>query len=327
MKRNINSLLDTIRKLVERHKLDTGAYALYTMDNGLGRDLGLNAYGCADAANILYSIGEFPRDPAEREKWISTLRSLQEPDTGIFNEGSHHYIHCTAHCLGALELFDAGPLHRLTAFDPYRSKEGLYRFLDELEWDTTPWTGSHKGAGLFAAMNLAGEANSEWNDWYFQWFREEADPETGFWRKGHIKNLYHCMGSSFHYLFNHQCFHQPHLYPDKMIDTCLQLYRDKAMGDFGEMIGYVELDWVYCITRSLRMCPHRFRECVEAIEELAEHYLDYLMSLEPDNNPILDDLHRIFGVVCCLAELQSFLPGQILSDKPLKLTLDRRPFV
>ena len=41
----------------------------------------------------------------------------------------------------------------------------------------------------------------------------------------------------------------------------------------------------------------------------------------------LNDLHALFGAVCCLAELQAALPGEITSEKPLKLVLDRRPFI
>lgn len=328
MQRNINLLLDNIRKIVERHRVEVGGYSLRTFADSPEKDRSINAYGCADAANILYSLGDFPRDVAERAEWIRTLQSMQNPETGIIDEGSHHYMHCTAHCLAALELFDAGPLYPLLGFEPYRTKEGLYRFLEEIEWARNPWIGSHRGAGIFAAMNLAGEATPEWNDWYFRWFWEEADPETGLWRREHIPSRYRCMGSSFHYLFNHQHCRMPLRYPEKLIDTCLELFYGKEMGEtFGKQIGFAEIDWVYCITRALRQCGHRFAECKAAIGEFADAYLAYLMSLDPDTDPDLDNIHRLFGSVCCIAELQNFLPGQILSDKPLKLVLDRRPFI
>jgi len=51
------------------------------------------------------------------------------------------------------------------------------------------------------------------------------------------------------------------------------------------------------------------------------------MSLDPDTDERMDDLHALFGAVCCVAELQRFLPGSVITEKPLKLVLDRRPFI
>ena len=39
------------------------------------------------------------------------------------------------------------------------------------------------------------------------------------------------------------------------------------------------------------------------------------------------DLHLLFGMVCCLAELQQALPGTFRTQRPLRLVLDRRPFI
>jgi hypothetical protein len=40
-----------------------------------------------------------------------------------------------------------------------------------------------------------------------------------------------------------------------------------------------------------------------------------------------DDLHTLHGTLAALAELQQALPGALLTDRPLRLTLDRRPFL
>ena len=129
-------------------------------------------------------------------------------------------------------------------------------------------------------------------------------------------------------MFNLEHAKMPLRYPEKMIDTCLDMYWNQKMrDDFGTIVGFLEIDWVYCITRALRQCNHRFEECVEAVTDFADKYLDYLMALDPDANKRMDDLHMLFGATCCIAELQRFLPGCIITPKPLKLVLDRRPFV
>ena len=110
---DIQPIIDRALQVLETHRLDrTGAYARWIwQDAAGGRELGLNEYGCADAANILYMVGAFPCDPVERQAWIDTLQGFQDPETGLFTEATHHPYHTTAHCIAALELFDARPRH------------------------------------------------------------------------------------------------------------------------------------------------------------------------------------------------------------------------
>ena len=115
------ALIDSIETVVASHKLDkTGTYRRWNASHEHPqRDPGLNPYGCADAANILYTINRFPRQPAERHAWVETLQSLQSEQDGLYHEATHHPIHTTAHCIAALELFDALPLHPLSALEKY----------------------------------------------------------------------------------------------------------------------------------------------------------------------------------------------------------------
>lgn len=332
---NMNPLIERVRETIENHKLSPGVYArwIWADPNGKERAYGIsNEYGCADAANLLYTIGDFPKEEEERKCWVSALRAMQNSEDGLFKEETHNPLHTTAHCLGALELFDALPLYPLRGLNKYKTKEGLYYLLENLRWEDSPWNNSHMGAGIYAALNLAGEATSEWNEWYFDWLREEADPETGLWRKGYPQKgksaLYTYMAASFHYLFNHEHAHMPLLYPEKMIDTCLAMYHDRELpAYFWGGIQFLQVDWVYCITRALRQCGHRYQECVDTIEDFAKNYLEALLKEDYKMSDRFNDLHSLFGAMCCVAELQQFLPGSIKTDKPLKLVLDRRPFI
>ena len=108
----------------------------------------------------------------------SRHRSLQRGDAPPY--------HTTAHCIAALELFDARPKYELTDLHRYLDREELYLFLVGLHWERDPWIASHQGAGIYAALVLAGETTRTWQDWYFSWLYDEADPATGFWRKDHV---------------------------------------------------------------------------------------------------------------------------------------------
>ena len=326
--RDITSIIQRMKKAVELHCIAPGTYARYR-DEAEPKP---NAYGCADAANILYTINEFPTDVEERKQWVEVLQNMQEADTGLFPEGTHFPLHTTAHCAAALELFDAAPKYPMTALEPYKTREGLYQFLEELKWEESPWDNSHKGAGIYVAMNMAEEATPEWNKWYFDWFFEEADPVTGMWRKGYAdkagKRIYEHMAGSFHYLFNHEYAKMPLRYPERMIDCCLEMYEKGYLTNtFGRKMNFIEVDWVFCITRALRQCAHRYDECVVVLKTFADQYLDFLLTLEPETSEDYNDLHLVFGSVCCVAELQQFLRGYLHTKKPLRLVLDRRPFI
>ncbi len=333
---NIQPIIDNIRHNVKTHEMRPGLYSRWLWDDAKGpRELGVNPYGCAGAANILYSIGDFPRDPGQRHEWIRTLQSMQDPETGLFHEKTHHTIHTTAHCTAALELFDAAPLYKMTELEKTLPEGSLEDFLDGLGWYDNPWSQSHQGAGVYVAMNLAGEATPDWNRRYFKWLWDNADPDTGLWRVGYTrmegtKPLYQHMAGSFHYLFNHEYAHMPLRYPEKMIDSCLDemWYKEDGLPkNFGQTATFIEVDWIFCLTRASRQTPHRFEEIREALRDFTAKYLRFWRESDWDKNESLNDLHMLFGGVCALAELQQTLRGELISDKPLKLVLDRRPFI
>lgn len=332
---DLQPFLDAVLALVARHGLGApGAYARYTRpgndERGAPRDLGLNAYGCADAANLLYTLGALPGDPESRKGFVAVLRGLQDPRSGLFRESTHDPIHTTAHCLGALELFDARPAQPLTALAPWAAPGELEDFLDGLDWEGEPWTEAHRGAGLYAARALAGEADRDFEERYFAWLAAEVDPDTGLLRRGCVDPdpggpVFPHLAGTFHYLFNVEHARRPWPAPAALVDTCLAI----RAGAFplARAVWFADVDWVYCLSRSLRQSDHRFAEGRRALADFAEEYAGFVLGLDPAGDPDLDDLHRCFGVVCALAELQQAAPGVLRSDRPLRLVLDRRPFI
>ncbi len=336
-------------------------------DDNDPRPLGLSEYGAADAINILYTTGSLPqsRDPL-RFEMIDTLTSLRHPD-GSFREATHHPIHTTAHCLAALEILDAVPQspEPCPFLAPYRTKEGLYALLEGLRWRTSPWDNSHRGAGVYAAMLLTGAADFQWQGWYFDWLWNHTDPVYGLGRAGFVGHLpgdggnvpenapilgdtslclpeelpnadngadsapvCHHLYGWFHYMFNMEHAKVAHRYPEQMIDTCLRLWNQKALTpSFCHEIGFMEIDWIFAINRASRQTAHRRDEVTAALREMAADYFPYLESLDPAADEGMNDLHALFGTVCAIAELQRALPGEFASTRPLRLPLDRRPFI
>ena len=334
---DLRDFVAQVERLIATHNLGRpGAYCRWRLPSDkCDHDLGLNPYGCADAANLLHTIGRFPDDDAARKGFIGELTALQNPESGLYTDRTHHAYHCTAHCTAALELFDRRPRHRLAALDPLLSRAGIESFLDGLDWLRDPWNMSHRGAGVFASLVLTGAVSPEWQDWYFAWLRGQADPASGLWLRSCIPPdappasapLFHHLAGSFHYLFNHEYARRPLPYPQSMIDTCLHIRRQRLHPTLGTAVGFSEIDWVYCLTRALRQCGHRFAECQDALVEFAREYTAFLLRLDVARHPDCDDLHSLFGACCALAELQQAVPGLIRTDRPLRLVLDRRPFI
>ena len=326
---NIDGLIEKIDKTVQTHRLEEGVYARWLWPGERqSRVLGKNEYGCADAANILYTLGRFPQEPEKRERWVNALRSMQDPHTGLFREATHHMIHTTAHCLAALELFDAQPLYPLTALEPYLDEARMLRMLDGLDWQENPWSQSHCGAGLYASMVITRMVNLNWQRAYFSWLREHCDPDIGLSMRHGGDSVCHHMCGWFHYLFNHEYARVPIPYPDRLIDSCIDMYARNEMGPaYGKPVGFMEIDWVFCLNRASRQTAHRRDEVKAQLRRFAQAYISWLDSLDETTHDGFNDLHALFGAVCALAELQLALPGEIETTVPLKSVLDRRPFI
>ncbi|HTL53457.1 MAG TPA: hypothetical protein VL860_12855 [Planctomycetota bacterium] len=341
---DLRPFLTAVEAIIASHRLAPGQYRRWNgpdpraaVGGGIKhtpRDLGPNEYGIADAANLLYTLGRFPQESSDRDAWITALRGRQHPTTGLFEEATHHPIHTTAHCIAALELFDAVPAHPVRALLEHATPAGIVRFLEALDWRENPWNHSHRGAGLYVALALTGAPDRATAEAYFGWLWNQADPATGLWRVNCVAPLPHSGGTTrfphlagtFHYLFNLEYAHQPLRYPAALVDTCLQMVEADPFA-LGQSVGFAEIDWVYCLNRGLRQSGHRFGEAQTALRTFAEKYIPFLTSLDPATHDGLNDLHCLFGAVCCLAELQAALPGELITDRPLKLVLDRRPFI
>ncbi len=322
-----------LRDLVDEHRVAPGGYS--RIGPRFSSDQSPDAYGCADAANILYTLAEFPRGESERAAFIDQMNAFQSAATGEFSDGMHSTMHTTAHVLGALELFEAGPLHELTFLKPFHSRESLFGFMeDHVDWDH-PWVGSHDGAGIAAAMSLAGEASAQWVDWYIEWLDRNVDEQTGFWRAGRINPLhaeiqysrFANLAGSFHYHFNYHHFRRPFPHPDRVIDSCLEILEQDATALATTQVAFAEIDWIFCLNRSHRQSGYRTDDVRRALAEMARRVSSVLLDPATWEKAQFDDLHQAFGGLCAVTELQLALPGAIRTPQPLRLVLDRRPFI
>lgn len=318
---NIEPIIEKIRESLKSHHTETG-YARYP-----GK--GDNEYGIADALNIMFTIDGLP-SRGEIDLLTGQLKEFQSPETGLFDEGTHHPCHCTAHCVAALELFSESPRYDITALDRYRSASSAAELLSSLEWATTNRSG-HIGAGIFSALYLTKTMTPGWEDAFFDWLTENSDPETGISVKGAVSAglipMWNHMADWFHFLF---CFHASRrAFPnaERLVDSCITMYDKKLMPEsFGRGQRFLDVDWTFTLNRASVQSGYRLGESRERLEAFARGFTDYLRDSDL-SEPQWRDMHLMFGAVCALSELQTALPGLLRSRRALRQVLDIRPFI
>jgi len=299
---------------------------------------GINPYGVADAANLFYTLNLLPRDEATRRGFVEVLRQMQSPDDGWFYETTHRVEHTTAHCIAALELFDALPAYPLHALSEQATVCGVVKRLESLDWVTSPWNSSHAGAGVFASLKLSRQldvkAERAWESAYFQWLSGQFDPHTGLLRRGCLpgqhaeaRPVHEHMAGTFHYLFNMESARVPLPYPAQLVDSCLAMHSEGCCPGLGRSLGFITIDWLYCLNRGVRQSGHRVAVAQCAMREVAASLVEFLRGLDHEQHRDFNDLHKLFGAFCALAEAQAALPGFLKTTQPMRLVLDRRPFV
>lgn len=137
--------------------------------------------------------------------------------------------------------------------------------------------------------------------------------------------LFPHLAGTFHYLFNFEHAGKAPPHPAALAVTCERIYTRRVY-PLARFVSFAEVDWVYCLHRAARHCD-RVDAVRPMLRAFATEYVAFLDGLDPDADPGLDDLHALFGATSALAELQNALPGEIESERPLRLVLDRRPFL
>lgn len=285
-------------------------------------------YGTCDMACVYHTIGQLPQDDAARGQWVDILQSLQDPQTGylVADPADHGMMHNTAFALGALNLFDAQPRHPLHFFRQYDSLDMLRKFFDGLDWREHVYSCSHDGAGLASAAALVpGTVTSDWFDAYFDYLDARFDPANGM--LGIDKPAagdFDQIGGTFHYAFLYEYFGRTMPFAEARTDAILGL--QLPSGNWHERnVWWLTLDAIYMLDRDQRRIGHRPAEVREAIIRALAAAAARL-----ENPEVLQALtpHALTAVVSLITIAQQHLgPDEVRSPQPLKLVLDRRPFI
>lgn len=295
----------------------------------------IELYGAADMACVLYTIRRLRPGPQARAEWAEVFTGFQDPLSGHFAEAgkaTHVELHATAFAVAAMELVDLEPAHRLRFADDHRRPDAARAFVDQLDWREWVYLESHRGAGLASLFaNLASLRTPSWFAAFFEALETHLDPASGLFGDGKPpEGDRDQIGGTFHYAFLYEWAHRRLAHPEARIDAVLGLQRPDGLWDPDNPL-WLTLDAVYLLSRAARRCDHR-RLDVHAATRRAVGAVAELALTEGGRRSWFEEAelgaHSLTATVSLLAEAQDLLgAGEIRTDHPLRLVLDRRPFV
>lgn len=288
-------------------------------------------YGVADMACTLYTIGAPPLSTANRAGWTEAFQLFQNPNTGWFQEKDPNPLspqHNTAFALAAMQLLDLAPRFAVKMDSEYSD---MRSYLSKLNWRTAVYQESHKGAGIGSIYALVPALRSpDWFKEYFSICDSLFDRNNGLMgRDKPVSGDIDQIGGTFHYSFLYQFFNRQMPYPKERIDTVLHLQRPDGYWSPVNHL-WMTLDAIYLMTRTLRYCPHRLEDVRASVRHILTVLQQDVFSGEGRKSIFTkkDGVHSLTAAISIAAEAQQFLGAhEVITDWPLKLVLDRRPFI
>lgn len=295
------------------------------------KDAQADPVACAAATNIHYMLDRLPEEGPEKNEWIETLRSFEDPETGLFYQGPHGLI-ISAACTAALLTLQSRPEHPPHEVLDQREPDVCRTFLQERGWCDQPERSSRETAALYTLLHRQENVGPEWGLYLVRWLHQEVDEHTGLVRRGCIApvelegswTLLPHLCSVLYPLAICQHARQPLAMPARLIDTALEVmefHRDL----FFKRKGHRHLPWVYTLSRCMRYTTHRHEESLQALERFVPAYLEYLRRQTADGQ--YSNLIQAQWDLATLAELQLAVPGRLTGIPPLKQVLDLAPFL
>lgn len=290
---------------------------------------GLELYGVSDMASIFYTLNVLNADDQARTQWAEAFQAFQRPSDGWLIERSptHDPLHNTAYALASMQLLDLRP--KLPVRPPENDDPKV--FFQTIDWEKNVYLGSHRGAGLGSIRYNVPEPNRpEWFKAYFETCDALFDPHNGMMGKNKpAGGDFDQVGGTFHYSFLYETFHRRMPYPEARIDAIIGLQQSDGYWDTSNHL-WLTLDAIYLMTRTLRYAPHRIDDVRAVVRKTLTTLMDDVYSESGRVKSFNGQLptHSVMAAVSILAEAQIFLgAGEIVTERPLRLVLDRRPFI
>lgn len=287
-------------------------------------------YGVADMACVLYTIDHLHPTETERAEWAREFQAFQTEPLGWLVERSptHSPLHNTAFALAAMELLNLRPARPVALKEEHRDIDA---FLETIDWVGGVYPGSHPGAGIGSLCALVPELRDPaWFEAYFRQCDSLFDPRNGLMGRnkpaaGDLDQI----GGTFHYAFLFSHFNRLMPHPEQRIDAILGMQQPEGYWSPVNRL-WLTFDAMYLLTRTSRHCAYRFPEVVASVRRVMRFLADDVFSVEGRAKVLGEKLpaHTLTAAVSAAAEAQIVLGHrEVITERPLRLVIDRRPFI
>lgn len=300
-------------------------------------------YGTADAACILYTLEKLDTsDPSVRKAWLGALASYQDPRSGFFvdDTASLPKAHNTGFAVAAMNLFDEHltqgllPNHLFTFADLVRDTDHAELFANSLDWRSNSYESSEILTGLASTFhNVAGVVPSGWFTWLVKHTEKTwLSPDNGMVgldkpKAGDRDQI----GGTFHFDFLWASMGKTLPHSEARAQSLLGLQQDNGLWDQNNP-WWLTFDAVYMLGRAL---PHLPATTADNVRTSIERAVTTLATRADDKHARERDfehawlgVHMLTGAVSFFAYAQQLLGAEtMITEQPLRLVLDRRPYI
>ncbi len=296
-------------------------------------------YGAADAACILYSLDRLDSDAA---LWLATLGAFQDEPSGFFvdRSGQLSTAHNTGFATAAMKLLEPDLRNGELPRWPLRFGElvahpgDAERYAATLDWRSNCYEAGENLIGHAATFfNVADVVPLAWFDWLVEYVEHgKLDPASGMVGvdkppQGDLDQV----GGTFHFDFMWASLGRRLPNPEARASALLGLQQPGGLWA-SDNPWWLTFDAIYMLGRTLpELSPQRSDEVLSAISRA----VTVVAARAGDSDRRTDDFvepwigaHILTGAVSLFAYAQQVLGiERVITSRPLRLVLDRRPYI
>jgi hypothetical protein len=231
---------------------------------------GADFYTLADWAIVRTIMGEDLRRLPDRERlpWLARMVAMQDPADGSFPQYTHHSrLHGNGTAIGGIGALGGCFRHPVRLYEPFADAARATTWLDgAIDW-SKQWSASHLFWGGMHCLAMSGRADAAWADTVIGWLDREADPDTGWWRRGVAHaDRHQPLGGAVHILpiYQHLGRRFPHLARTVASTLALQHAGGHWLDGRADGVTYLDLDALYVFALGRRWTPEAAPAAVAA---------------------------------------------------------------